>query len=77
MPMAPAAVGHYNRQPQTVRYTDASGNIHHYDLDLAGRRLHDRVDTLAAGIDAAIRRISYLHDSHGRLNHVNSWSTTP
>ncbi len=65
---------HYNRQAQAVRYADASGNVHHYDFDHAGRLLHDRVDTLAAGIDDAIRRISYLHDSHGRLNQVASWS---
>ncbi len=65
---------HYNRQAQAVRYADASGNVHHYDFDHAGRLLHDRVDTLAAGIDDAVRRISYLHDSHGRLNQVASWS---
>ena len=46
----------YNRQAQRTSLTDQNGSVHQYDYDLLGRLTQDRVPTLAAGVDGAVRR---------------------
>ena len=63
----------YDRQGQTVGMTDANGTEHVYDLDKLGRLTQDRVVTLAAGIDGAVRRIATTYNNRGLATKVTSF----
>ncbi len=53
----------YNRAGERIWKRDQNGPVHAYDYDDLGRILHDRVTTLASGVDGAIRRISTIYDA--------------
>ena len=47
-----------NRQGQLKSKQDQTGSVHVIDYDLLGRQLHNRVASLGAGMDEAVRRVS-------------------
>ncbi|GIX04973.1 MAG: hypothetical protein KatS3mg114_0842 [Planctomycetaceae bacterium] len=62
----------YNRQAQRTSLTDQNGSVHQYDYDLLGRLTQDRVTTLAASIDGAVRRIETAYEVRGLVSRVTS-----
>ena len=64
----------YNRQGEVIAKRDQNGTIHEYVYDDLGRLLHDRITTLAAGIDGGVRRISTVYDVVGNVRSVTSWN---
>lgn len=64
----------YNRQGDVVQFTDADGTVHAYEYDKVGRLIEDRVPTLAAHLQTAIRRIRRAYDNRGMLALVTSRS---
>lgn len=64
----------YNRQGDVVEFTDADGTVHEYGYDKIGQLIDDRVPTLAAHLDTAVRRISRTYDNRGLLSKVTSHS---
>ena len=52
-----------------------NGTVHGYDYDVRGRLEHDRVETLAAGVNGSVRRITGTYDALDRLLTVASWSS--
>ena len=63
----------YNRLGEMKSKQDQMGSVHAIDYDLLGRQLHDRVTTLGAGVDGAVRRISYGYEVRGMVNSVTSY----
>jgi RHS repeat-associated protein len=55
----------YNAQSQQIWKKDQAGNIIETDFDTAGRETHQRVTTLDADFDGAVRRISTTYNSSG------------
>jgi hypothetical protein len=64
----------YNRQQQRIRMTDQNGSVHEYEYDLLGRQTADKVTTLAAGVDGAVRRTSQSYEVRGLVEKVTSHS---
>ncbi|RLS59611.1 MAG: hypothetical protein DWH91_00030 [Planctomycetota bacterium] len=62
----------YNRQAQRTSLADQNGSIHQYDYDLLGRLTQDRVTTLAANVDGAIRRIETAYEVRGLVSRITS-----
>ncbi|MFV0445332.1 MAG: RHS repeat domain-containing protein, partial [Planctomycetaceae bacterium] len=62
----------YNRQAQRTSLTDQNGSVHQYDYDLLGRLTQDRVTTLAANVDGAIRRIETAYEVRGLVSRITS-----
>lgn len=65
----------YNRQKQRTSLADQNGSVHSYDYDLLGRLTQDRVTTLAAAIDGAIRRIEAAYEVRGLISRLTSCDT--
>ena len=63
----------YNAQGQVAAMKDPNGTEHEYDYDELGRLLHDRVTTLAEGIDSAILRVSREYEVRGMLSKITSY----
>lgn len=64
----------YNRQQQQTLLADQRGCVHRYDYDRLGRRIHDRVITIGAGVDDAILRISTTYEVRGMIQTLASWN---
>jgi RHS repeat-associated protein len=64
----------YNRQGQRTRLTDQNGSVHEYEYDLLGRQTADKVTTLDAGVDGAVRRIGQSYEVRGLVEKVTSYS---
>ena len=64
----------YNRQGEVIAKRDQNGTVHEYVYDDLGRLLHDRITTLALGIDGGVRRISTVYDVVGNVRSVTSWN---
>ncbi len=62
----------YNRQAQRTSLTDQNGSVHQYDYDLLGRLTQDRVTTLAANVDGAVRRIETAYEVRGLVSRITS-----
>ena len=62
----------YNRQAQRTSLADQNGSVHQYDYDLLGRLTQDRVTTLAANVDGAIRRIETAYEVRGLVSRITS-----
>lgn len=62
----------YNRQAQRTSLTDQNGSVHQYDYDLLGRLTQDRVTTLAANVDGAVRRIETAYEVRGLVSQITS-----
>jgi YD repeat-containing protein len=62
----------YNRLGQLKSKLDQMGSVHTIEYDLLGRQLHDRVTTLGAGVDGAVRRISYGYEVRGMVKNITS-----
>ena len=62
----------YNRQGEVIAKRDQNGTVHTYEYDGLGRLLHDRVTTLATGIDGLVRRISTVYNAVGNVKSVTS-----
>jgi RHS repeat-associated protein len=71
----------YNRQGQRIRMQDQNGSMHEYEYDALGRQTADKVTTLGAGVDGAVRRIGQSYEVRGLVENVTSYSdaagTTP
>ena len=52
---------------------DQNGTIHVYEFDNLGRLLHDRVTTLASGVDRTVRRISTTYNIVGQIEKITSY----
>ncbi|MBI4605207.1 MAG: hypothetical protein HY721_24850 [Planctomycetes bacterium] len=63
----------YNALGELVWKKDQAGTEHFYDFDDRGRLIHDRVPTIAAGLDATVRRISSTYDALDRSVKVSSY----
>ncbi|WP_156514518.1 DUF6268 family outer membrane beta-barrel protein [Planctomyces sp. SH-PL14] len=63
----------YNRQSQVTTRTDQNGTVHAYDYDRQGRMVQDRVTTLGAGVDGAVRRIGTTYDIRGLRHKITSY----
>jgi RHS repeat-associated protein len=63
----------YNRQGDRIQRMDQNGTIHEYVLDKSGRLTHDRVTTIASGVDNSLLRISYAYDIRGLREKVTSY----
>ena len=63
----------YNRIGERIAKRDQNGTVHTYEYDNLGRLLHDRITTLASGIDGAVRRISTVYDVAGNVKSVTSF----
>ena len=66
----------YNRVGERIGKRDQNGTIHTYEYDNLGRLLHDRITTLAAGVDGAVRRISTVYDVVGNVKSVTSYDNS-
>ena len=63
----------YNRLGERIAKRDQNGTIHTYEYDDLGRLLHDRITTLASGVDGTVRRISTVYDVVGNVKSVTSY----
>ncbi len=63
----------YNRQSERTGQTDQNGNVRQFEYDLLGRQTQDRVVTLGAGVDAAVRRIETAYDVRGLVARISSY----
>lgn len=63
----------YDRQARNVSNADANGNEHAFDFDKLGRLLEDRIVTLGASVDGAVRRISTVYDARGQITSLTSY----
>jgi RHS repeat-associated protein len=63
----------YNRVGEIKEIKDQAGTIRTLNYDAVGRLLHDRVTTLATGVDGAVRRISRSYEIRGMLEKLTSW----
>jgi len=63
----------YNRAGEVFAKRDQNGTVHTYEYDNLGRILHDRITTLASGVDGAVRRISTAYDVVGNMKSVTSY----
>src|SRR5262249_46361077 len=63
----------YNRLGQVTEVKDQNGTVHALEYDALGRLLHDRVTTLASGVDGAVRRISRAYEERGLLETLTSY----
>ena len=64
----------YNRQGQRTQITDHNGSVHQFEYDLLGRQTADKVTTLAAGVDGAVRRIAQSYEVRGLVEKTTSHS---
>ena len=64
----------YNRVGELIWRKDQNGSIHTYDFDNLGRVLHDRVTTLASGVDGTVRRVSTSYTVDGQISAVTSYN---
>jgi RHS repeat-associated protein len=56
----------YNALAEVVGYTDRNNTAHDYRYDVLGRLGSDAVTAFGAGIDQAIKRLTFAFDSAGR-----------
>jgi hypothetical protein len=52
---------------------DQNGTVHDYDYDKLGRKTQDRVTTLGAGVDGAVRRIATTYEVRGMAQNITSY----
>ncbi|WP_372724274.1 hypothetical protein, partial [Novipirellula sp.] len=64
----------YNRQSQRTSLTDQNGSTRQFDYDALGRQTQDRVTTLGAGVDGAIRRVEQSYDVRGNVSAVTCYN---
>jgi RHS repeat-associated protein len=63
----------HNRQGERKEQKDQNGSVHVFEFDKLGRILHDRVTTVASGVDGAVRRISTSYEVRGMAEKVTSY----
>jgi RHS repeat-associated protein len=63
----------YNRLGQFKTKQDQMGSLRMLQYDKLGRLQHDAVTTLGAGVDGAVRRISYSYDVRGMALKITSY----
>lgn len=63
----------YDRLGQVKEIKDQAGTIRTLQYDKLGRQQHDRVTTLASGVDGAIRRITRSYNVRGLLEKLSSY----
>ena len=66
----------YNRVGERMAKRDQNGTVHSYEYDNLGRLLHDRVTTLAVGVDGTVRRISTTYDVIGNVKNITSYDAS-
>ncbi len=66
----------YNRQGQVKEMSDPRSVVRQFDFDELGRITADKVTSLPAGVDGAVRRIENSFDAHGRLEKVTSYNAS-
>ena len=66
----------YNRIGERIAKRDQNGTVHTYEYDNLGRLLHDRITTLASGIDGAVQWISIAYDVVGNVKSVTSYDVS-
>ncbi|WP_430454574.1 RHS repeat-associated core domain-containing protein [Rhodopirellula europaea] len=64
----------YNRQGQRTSLTDQNASTRQYDYDALGRQTQDRVTTLGAGVDGAVRRVEQSYDVRGNVSAITCYS---
>jgi RHS repeat-associated protein len=63
----------YNRQGEKTQMKDQNGSVHAYLFDGLGRQVEDRVTTLGAGVDGAVRRIAQTFEVRGLAEKITSF----
>jgi hypothetical protein len=63
----------WNRQSEPREFRDQAAGVHTLQYDKLGRLEHDRVTTLAGGIDGTVRRLTAAYGVHG-LTKLASWN---
>jgi len=63
----------YNRLGEVLTKTDQNGTIHAYEYDNLGRLLHDKITTLATGVDGLVLKISTMYNVVGHVESVTSY----
>lgn len=63
----------YNRQGEIKETKDQSETVHTFEFDKLGRQTHDRITTLGAGVDGAVRRVSTSYDVRGLVEKITSY----
>ncbi|MEO9934427.1 hypothetical protein [Rhodopirellula bahusiensis] len=64
----------YNRQGQRTSLTDQNASTRQYDYDELGRPTQDRVTTLGAGVDGAVRRVEQNYDVRGNVSAITCYN---
>ncbi|MEP3896377.1 MAG: RHS repeat-associated core domain-containing protein [Rhodopirellula bahusiensis] len=64
----------YNRQGQRTSLTDQNASTRQYNYDELGRQTQDRVTTLGAGVDGAVRRVERSYNVRGNLSAVTCYN---
>ncbi|HEX4123829.1 MAG TPA: hypothetical protein VHY37_03820 [Tepidisphaeraceae bacterium] len=64
----------YSLLGDTLSFTDQNGTTHTYTLDRLGRETADAVTTLGAGVDGAVRRLTYSFNDAGLPYQQTSYS---
>src|SRR5207244_7264213 len=78
VPPDPAAPGDrttfkYNRQGEVTEVTDRNGTVRAFDYDGLGRQTQDRVTTLGAGVDGAVRHLQTAYEVLGMPSKLTSY----
>lgn len=63
----------YNRLGEIKETKDQSETVHAFEFDKLGRQTHDRITTLGAGVDGAVRRVSTTYDVRGLVEKITSY----
>ncbi len=66
----------YNRQGQPIELKDQNGTVHEYVYDAVGRQVTDKVTTVGAGVDDAVRRIVRTYEVRGMVEHLTSYDAS-
>jgi len=63
----------YNRAGGRTEMKDQNGSVHAFDFDALGRKTQDRITTLGAGVNGAVRRLATTYDVRGAAVNLTSY----
>ncbi|MFZ5832820.1 MAG: hypothetical protein ACOY3P_22265 [Planctomycetota bacterium] len=63
----------YNRLGEVIEKKDQNGTVHQYARDGRGRPTADKITTLGAGVDGAVRRIARTYEVRGMVEKITSY----
>ncbi|MBL9153551.1 MAG: hypothetical protein JNK37_13740 [Verrucomicrobiales bacterium] len=66
----------FNRQGNVIERTDPNGSVRQFTYDKLGQPLDDAATTVAAGVNATMRRVSTAYNNRGQRDTVTTYSDT-